>query len=696
MPSNEFSTCSCNVCVEERQAQAREAAAASPFDPSARLSAAESLSAQDEDLLAALTAPVPAPAAPIITSPDDRAAALTTQRLALMAERAIAVVPRRSSTEYPDHILWHGYKGNHTLWLTPDSWMYGTESVAAYASYYGSSDKLLAEKHVGHPTKPIYVRGWFVTQMPSSGRVRYVYFSPDVRNKVQRAFRHTLRADGTSVENLMTMARARLEVTTPRAKRITSASVPPVVRREFYRTMMSMMVDAGRVIRTEGVRRISAFDTLANPGWPSETATWRGSEMSPHEYKATRVLFKQVGAIVTRADAGDIGTLRYLLDNMPRSNNRPAVINNILRAWNHRCAPDDELILASCGHVELRDQLTETVDGQDVCTACINAHYAVPIDSHAYYRLTSLHTHSDGQLYTYRESSTESPLVRNYSDNVLRYYEKDNSITPSAYGEFLMGIELEMWPKKARRLLVQHTHDWLCNGYAIMKNDGSLPTGGFEVVTAPRGLVEHIQRFNAWTPHPDLRAWEGGKCGVHVHISSQAFSQATLGKFIEFINARGNDGLIKAIAGRTPDSDNNAAQYCQREGSMIAGNPKRTLAYKDSQRYRMVNTANLSEAECSRLGIDTDHANGKAINTVELRIFRASLNKKRLLAQLEFAHAAVMFCRATSMRELTTGHFMTWLRTAAGLYPHLARWMGVRAHKVAVERGNDVLIAEEV
>jgi hypothetical protein len=69
--------------------------------------------------------------------------------------------------------------------------------------------------------------------------------------------------------------------------------------------------------------------------------------------------------------------------------------------------------------------------------------------------------------------------------------------------------------------------------------------------------------------------------------------------------------------------------------------------------------------------------NGK-YNTVELRIFRASLKKERLLAQIEFTHASVMFCRVASWRDLNGTSFVKWLKTVAGQYPALVKWYGVR------------------
>ena len=73
----------------------------------------------------------------------------------------------------------------------------------------------------------------------------------------------------------------------------------------------------------------------------------------------------------------------------------------------------------------------------------------------------------------------------------------------------------------------------------------------------------------------------------------------------------------------------------------------------------------------------------RSFNTIELRVFRASLKKARLLAQIEFTHAAVMFVRSASYRDLTHGAFKGWLARSYVLYPHLAAWYEVAPKKKA-------------
>jgi hypothetical protein len=278
----------------------------------------------------------------------------------------------------------------------------------------------------------------------------------------------------------------------------------------------------------------------------------------------------------------------------------------------------------------------------------------------------------------YDREDRNQPIM-SYSTNVLHVLDYPSGITSSHFGEFTMGIELEMTSGESdSNEAAESVRSRLGTDYCIIKSDGSLPHNGFEVVTSPQGLAKHIEKFKAWEIDPAYRAWNTGKCGTHVHIDSRGFTQLTLGKFLMFINSNGNVDFIRKIAGRHPSVDDQARSYCAAEHQSILANPKTAVKGKSGERYRMVNMCNLGSREAKRLGLSMDNSYNGKYNTVELRIFRASLKKERLLAQIEFTHAAVMFCRVASWRDLNGTSFVKWLKTVAGQYPALVKWYGVR------------------
>jgi len=156
----------------------------------------------------------------------------------------------------------------------------------------------------------------------------------------------------------------------------------------------------------------------------------------------------------------------------------------------------------------------------------------------------------------------------------------------------------------------------------------------------------------------------------------------TLGKFIMLINSETNVDFIRKIAGRHPHTDDQARSYCASEYQEVLVNPSKAVKGKSHERYRMVNLQNLGVKESKRLTSTTAY-DGK-YDTVELRIFRASLSKTRMLAQIEFTHACVNFCRVASWRDLNQISFVKWLKTVSSQYPNLADWYGVRRRTAKV------------
>lgn len=278
----------------------------------------------------------------------------------------------------------------------------------------------------------------------------------------------------------------------------------------------------------------------------------------------------------------------------------------------------------------------------------------------------------------------EPNRLMSYMTVVTDFVARDTSFTPSPFGDFLMGVELEMATDGSVGSAVELVRGALGEDYCVCKSDGSLPRGGFEVVTAPRKLDEHIKRFGEWFGKgipSNFSAWDKESCGMHVHIDSRAFTAMTLGKFLMLINSSTNVDFIRRIAGRHPTVDKQAREYCAAEEQVHLDNPKHALNGKSNRRYRMVNTTCLKRSEADRLGVQ--YVGERNFNTIELRIFRSSLKRERLLAQIEFTHAAVMFCRVASYRDLDYSSFIKWLRTTNNTYPNLADWYGVRRRATA-------------
>ena len=362
------------------------------------------------------------------------------------------------------------------------------------------------------------------------------------------------------------------------------------------------------------------------------------------------------------------------------------------------------VIRADCGHYSHTDDAVTVRTSRNAfyntstwCDECATERTRVPADDDGMaWDEDLLYYHDDeGEWRTYPpddasssdfddddDDRSDTSSIRSYSANVLGVCRLVGNTT--RFGDFTMGIELEMTSgREDRGRAANDVLNTLGTSYCIIKNDGSLPSNGFEVVTAPRMMAEHIAKFTAWTPNPAYRAWDVGSCGMHVHIDSHAFTALTLGKLLMFYNTDANAKLIRRIAGRHPSQDAQARDYAASESQAVMADPNKALKGKNPSRYRIINTTNLTEREADRLGV-APSMDGR-YNTVEIRIFRASLKRERLLAQIEFANASVFFCRETSYRDLNEESFLKWLKVTSWRYPNLADWFGVRTKKEAKE-----------
>jgi hypothetical protein len=442
---------------------------------------------------------------------------------------------------------------------------------------------------------------------------------------------------------------------------------------------------------------------------PVPLGYYKGEEFSVRTYRAIRASRKGINAYVKESIISqdfDAGDLIYKLRNLYNVR-RNFITSEALERYEE--LGFGEIVKCDCGHLELQED-SQTVRNETWCGNCFEEDAVHVEDVDEYWSRDDAYYHeSDDLYYSYEErrdydndddeDDGEPHDLMSYSTNVLRHIEPDRSIQSSKFGNFTMGVELEMCAGSRSSVddAVADVRARLGEDYIICKSDGSLPSDGFEVVTAPRGLDEHIRRFKAWDVKPTYRAWNAKQCGLHVHIDSRAFTPMTLGKFLMFINADCNADFIRSLAGRHPKLDDQARSYCAAEDQDVITDPLKAVKGKGANRYRMVNVTNMDQPEMIRLGLNWRQydTSGRKFNTVELRIFRASLKKERLLAQIEFAHAAVMFVRAASYRDLTEGSFKGWLAKSHVLYPHLAAWYEVVPKKKANPNVAAVVAADE-
>jgi hypothetical protein len=244
------------------------------------------------------------------------------------------------------------------------------------------------------------------------------------------------------------------------------------------------------------------------------------------------------------------------------------------------------------------------------------------------------------------------------------------------------GLEIEVEAGSRRVEAATYAQQLEVLDLAYLKHDGSLEDG-FEIVTHPmsHGFFKQ-EASELWTVLEQLRtnsqyrvkSWDTRTCGLHIHISRTGFSGgAHMHRFLNLVYS--NPDFYSTLAGRTSDQWAKFTDIYQREykrdenGERIFNldngyeiTTKRTFMHKlqpdrNSDRYSAVNTNNRE--------------------TLEMRIFRGTVNGETIKAQLDLAHASVEYTRTLTVQDVAQGAlsadlFMWYIFQHEDLYPELS------------------------
>ena len=251
------------------------------------------------------------------------------------------------------------------------------------------------------------------------------------------------------------------------------------------------------------------------------------------------------------------------------------------------------------------------------------------------------------------------------SDSPIHSYSYRPSPAFFGKGKYYLGFELEVEARQTSRYEGAQLAQELFGGHVYLKDDGSL-NDGFEIVTHPHTLNEYQTNFN-WEglnklKNQGLRSWNTSTCGLHVHVSRSAFMvegvrlsyeerilkrQAHELRFMKLIYD--NERQVGRIAGR---SGNQYASFLDK-GKLVQ---KIKNGVQENGRYSAINTEND--------------------DTLEVRVFKGSLRRERVLSALEFVTASVEYTRDLPINGKNNA--LSWLRFTgyvaeqAETYPNLA------------------------
>ena len=292
-----------------------------------------------------------------------------------------------------------------------------------------------------------------------------------------------------------------------------------------------------------------------------------------------------------------------------------------------------------CCSYELRDDSRDFNDNT-ICSSCYNDNVASCDDCDELYWV-----HNDHDC-----DENDSNLIHDYS-----YRPR-----PHFFGEakYYFGFELEVESNgRSRREGAKYVTSNL-GAHAYLKRDGSLDEG-FEIVTHPHTLDEYQSNFN-WEVLKGLsqrgyRSWNTNTCGLHVHVSRTAFG--TVARQADVVKAQGHElRFIKLIY----DNQRQIERLAGRSSSYARFNDKGNLANRvkhgsQDDRYEAVNSQNSE--------------------TLEVRVFRGSLKRERVLSAVELVHASVEYTRDLKVtgnnNALKWINFVRFVADNTEAYPNL-------------------------
>ena len=227
--------------------------------------------------------------------------------------------------------------------------------------------------------------------------------------------------------------------------------------------------------------------------------------------------------------------------------------------------------------------------------------------------------------------------------------------------KFHMGLELEIEKSGSivsREDMIKELFPIFKN-FAYYKQDGSL-THGIEMVTHPftwGWFKKNREMFSVGLKtmrDAKYTSYETGSCGIHIHISRNAFLvDSHWFKFLKFFFE--NHDFIFKISQRDKNKCGGcswgAANHNHTQKQLI----EKTKDKRSGQRYTAVNCTNDQ--------------------TAEVRIFRGTLKESSFFKNIEFTRAVYEFSSITGIKGINVKEFIKYVNNDRKIYPNLYKFI---------------------
>ena len=287
---------------------------------------------------------------------------------------------------------------------------------------------------------------------------------------------------------------------------------------------------------------------------------------------------------------------------------------------------------------------TKLFDGVRMCSRCIDL-----IDDDPEERINAKISKEDIKYI-------EDRAILNYS------YKPETYLMYGVDGP-LMGVELECSHISSREECAAGVQglDMDRNMFYI-KSDSSLQDG-IEVVSMPMTYTKHKELL-PWSNIIDVVKVYGGlshngkDCGMHVHVSKSFFENNINTNILKIMTIFEKfwDNIVTFSRRRSEQVDH----WCKKVEFNKTDTPSLVIEkHKSSGRYSSVNLV--------------------PSNTIELRIFRGTLNINTLFATLEFVSNMCIMCKNTDIQTISTMDWSTFVRSLTAISDnHLSDYLAKR------------------
>ena len=306
------------------------------------------------------------------------------------------------------------------------------------------------------------------------------------------------------------------------------------------------------------------------------------------------------------------------------------------------------------------------------------------------------------------QDAENEDAIRDYSykpDAHFRYYDSKKNMIKSEWtpsNKLNIGIEVEMERRdgvtRNEMLEVASEINEFENGFLYCKYDSSIETG-FEIVSHPAtfnafrkmNLNDAIFRHNN-----KFKSFRTGTCGMHIHISRNAFSYVQLHKFILMINEY--KSLTHLVSQRR-----NLSEYDS--WANFSTNLLEDSKYESARKIKRMKQNKrmdiLDGKESAKFNYRADTFTGsryQVVNlrnsaTIEIRSFKGNISEIGFRKNLDFVESMFYFCKDASLDSgLNIKEYVEYVRRDKKTYKYLNKFFDLNKNKLDFAIANPTTI----